>query len=197
MNVGRITILGPSGGGKGTQAELLEQKFGWKHISVGALFRNHIEEGTEIGKKADQYVRRGDWVPTPIVIEMVKPVVQELVDVGFVLDGFPRLPDQPKLLDQILAEKSSKLDLAVHLDIRPEVIMARRKKAWEKGMSFYDQKRKDETMEAIQSRINEYLRTIDPILEYYHRKDKLIRVDGERIIEVIHQDIVKEINRRL
>jgi len=197
MKTGRITILGPSGGGKGTQAKLLEEKFGWKHISVGSLFRRHIEEETEIGQKADQYVQRGDWVPTPIVIEMVKPVVQELVDVGFVLDGFPRLPDQPELLDQILAEKNSKLDLAIHIDIRPEVIMARRKKAWEKGKSFYDQKRKDETMEAIKSRIDEYLRTIDPILEYYHQKDKLIRVDGERPIELIHQDIIKEINQRL
>jgi len=195
--VGRLTVLGPSGGGKGTQAELLEEKYGWKHISVGSLFREHISQETEIGKKADKYVQRGDWVPTPIVLEMITPVLDKLIKTGFVLDGFPRLPDQPKLLDEVLAERGVELDLAIHIDIRPKVIMERRKKAWEKGKSFYDQKRKDETMEAIKSRIEEYKRTIDPILSYYQKKGNLFRVDGERPIEPIHKDIIKEIEERI
>lgn len=195
--VGRLTILGPSGGGKGTQAKLIEEKYGWNHISVGELFRRHIEEKTEIGQKADEYVQRGDWVPTPIVIEMIRPVLEKLMETGFVIDGFPRLPDQPAILDKLLAESNEKLDLAIHIDIRPEVIMARRKKAWEKGKSFYDQKRKDETMEAIKSRIEEYLRTIDPILNYYQEKGILFRVDGERPIDPIHKDIVKEIEDKI
>ncbi len=197
MKVGRITILGPSGGGKGTQAKLLQEKFGWKHISVGSLFRKHIEDKTEIGKKADEYVQQGEWVPTPLTFKMIKPVLLKYMEKGFVLDGFPRLPDQPEVLANFLSENKVELDLAVHLDIQPKVIMARRKKAWEKGKSFYNQKRKDETMEAIQSRIDEYLRTINPILDYYQRKNKLVRIDGERPIEPIHQDIIKEINQRI
>ncbi len=191
----RATVLGPSGGGKGTQAKLLEEKYGWKHISVGSLFREHIEDETEIGQEAKQYVEKGDWVPTPLVLKMIKPVLKNLLETGFILDGFPRLPDQPKLLDEFLEKNGAELDLAVHIDIRPEVIMARRQKAWKKGKSFYDQKRKDETLQAIKSRIDEYLKTIPPILNYYHKKGILFRVDGERPISLIHQDIVKEIEK--
>lgn len=195
--IGHVTILGPSGGGKGTQAKLLEQKYGWKHISVGALFRQHIKEGTKIGQKANKYVEKGDWVPTDLTFKMVKPLLRRYLDIGFVLDGFPRLQDQPILLDDFLEKNKTKLDMAIHIDIRPEVIMERRKKSWKKGKSFYSQKRKDETMEAIKSRINEYLKTIDPILKYYQKKGVLFRVDGERPIEPIHRDILDEIERNL
>ncbi len=193
----KITILGPSGGGKGTQAKLLEKKYGWKHISVGGLFRRHIENETEIGQKADEYVIKGDWVPTPLTFKMLEPVLKKFLKTGFILDGFPRLPDQPKLLDDFLNEYDGGLDLAVHIDIRPEVIMDRRKKAWQKGKSFYDQKRKDETKKAIKSRIDEYKKTIGPILSYYQGKGILFRVDGERPIEIIHQDIIDRIEKDL
>ncbi len=175
----------------------MEEKYGWKHVSVGALFRDHIDKKTEIGQKADEYVNQGEWVPTDLTFNMLKPVLSELINKGFILDGFPRLPDQPEVLSKFLAENNTELDMAIHIDIRPEVIMERRQRAWEKGKSFYDQKRKDETRQAIKSRIDEYLKTIEPILDYYDEKELLFRVNGERPIESIHLDIVKEIKRRL
>jgi adenylate kinase len=195
--VGRLTILGPSWGGKGTQAELLEEKYGWKHISVGSLFREHIDKNTEIGQEANKYVKQGQWVPTELTFKMLKPVLSKLIKKGFILDGFPRLPDQPEILSKFLAEKNTELDMVIHIDIRPEIIMERRKKAWKKGKSFYDQKRKDETEEAIETRIKEYQRTIDPILDYYRNRNNLFRVDGERSIESIHLDIIEELKERL
>lgn len=189
----RITILGPSGGGKGTQAKLLEEKYGWKHISVGELFRRHIKEKTDIGQKAERYVLKGEWVPAELTFQMIKPELEKLTDVGFILDGFPRLPEQIEVFDRFLKKAKYDLDLAIHIDIRPEIIMERRKKAWKKGKSFYNQKRKDETKEAIESRINEYLRTINPILDFYRQKGILYRVDGERPIDEIHRDIVGKI----
>lgn len=195
--IGRITILGPSGGGKGTQAKLLEEKYGWKHVSVGELFREEIAKGTKIGQEANEYVEKGDWVPTKLTFRMLRPVLENLLETGFVLDGFPRLPDQPKILDNFLEENGASLDMAIHLDIRPKVIMERRKKSWEEGKSFYDQKRKDETIQAIRSRIEEYQKTITPILNYYQDQGILFRVDGERPIEPIHQDIVSQIKENL
>lgn len=197
MKAMRMTILGPSGGGKGTQAKLIEEKYGWKHISVGEEFRRQISKETELGLKAKEYVESGKWVPTDLTFAVIKPTLEENLSTGFVLDGFPRLPDQPEFLDIFLNGHDVKLDLAIHIDIHPEVIMSRRVKAWEKGKSFYDKKRKDETIEAINSRIEEYKKTIEPIIKYYQEKNILLRVDGERPIEPIFKDISSEIEKRL
>lgn len=195
--IARITILGPSGGGKGTQAKLVEEKYGWKHISVGALFREHIANETDLGLEAKEYVEQGKWVPTDLTFAVVKNELEKHLGNGFILDGFPRLPDQPELLDIFLNQKGLELDMAIHIDIRPEVIMERRQKAAEKNKSFYDQERKDETRQAIRARIDEYLKTIDPILKYYQDKGILVRVNGERPIKEIFEDIVSQIEEKI
>ncbi len=172
---------------------MLEEKYGWKHISVGELFRRHIKNKTDIGQKAEKFVLNGEWVPAELTFKMIRPELEKLTNVGFILDGFPRLPEQIDVFERFLEKSQYNLDLAIHIDIRPEVIMERRQKAWQKGKSFYDQKRKDETKEAIESRINEYLSTIGPILDFYQQKGILYRVDGERPIDEIHRDIVDKI----
>jgi len=192
-----MAIIGPSGGGKGTQAGLLEKKYGWKHISVGQLFRDEIKRGTEIGRKVKPLIEKGVWVPTDLTIKVLDQTLKGVIDQGFILDGFPRAPDQPLALDRYLEKNGARLDLVIHLDIRPEVIMARRKKHWQKGKSFYQDKRKDETEEAIRNRIISYQKTIEPILAHYQKKGILERVDGERPIESIFEDIVRLVERRL
>ncbi len=190
-----LVIIGPSGGGKGTQAKKIAENYGLDHISMGAVFRREIEAESEIGKKANQYVSQGEWVPTDLTIELLKQELEKNNFENFILDGFPRLPDQPEALDKMLAEHNQDLELVIHLEVADEVIMKRRKKAWEKGESFYDQKRKDETMEAIKSRLQAYHNTVEPILNYYRQKGILVNIDGERPIEPIFKDIVKQINR--
>lgn len=192
-----IIIVGPSGGGKGTQAKLLAQEFGWKHISTGEVFRKEVKKGTKYGKKVNQYMLAGKWVPTKLVFEGLIPVFEKLDYQGFILDGFPRARNQPRDLDKLLAKKKKKIDLVIHLKIRPEVIMARRKKAWAKGKSFYQDQRKDETLRAIRARIKSYRETIKPILKYYQKKGILVNLDGERKIRAICQDIVSLVKKEL
>lgn len=196
-NTLELVIIGPSGGGKGTQAKKIAQKYSLEHVSMGKVFRQEMKQGTEYGKKVKRYVNKGEWVPTDLVLDGLMPILEKNNFENFILDGFPRLPDQPKALDQRLVEHGQDLELVIHLQVADEVIMKRREKAWEKGESFYDQKRKDETMEAIKGRLKSYHETIDPILEYYQNKGILVNIDGERPIEPIFQDIIKHINQHL
>ncbi len=195
--IARLVIIGLSGSGKGTQAKLLEKKFGWKHISMGELFRKEIERETKIGKKIEELIAQGVWVSTGLTFKVLKPVLKKELKTGFVLDGFPRVPDQPRALDEFLAREGDKVDLVIHLIIRPRAIMARRKRLWAKGKSFYENKRKDETKEAIKGRVKSYEKTIKPILDYYQKKGILEEVDGERSIEEIHRDIAGLIKDRV
>ncbi len=192
-----LVIIGPSGGGKGTQAKRIAQKYGLEHISMGKIFRREIRSASKIGIAAKEYVNKGEWVPTDLTLKLLSQELEKRNFENFILDGFPRLPDQPKALDKMLAEHNQDIDLVIHLKVSDEVIMARRRKAWEKGKSFYDQKRKDETEEAIRERLKSYHETIEPILEYYRQKDLLFNVNGERPIEPIFQDIVNQINTLL
>lgn len=186
-----LVIIGPSGGGKGTQGKLLAKKFGWCHISVGQLLRQEMAKGTVLGKRVAQFVKEGRWAPTELVMAVLKPVISRSLKKGFVLDGCPRLIDQAKALDEFLAKKGVALDLVIHLRVRPAVIMARRRKAWKEGRSFYPgENRPDESLRAIKLRLKNYQETIKPILSYYQKKGILVPVDGERAIEEIHQEIV-------
>ena len=192
-----LVILGPSGGGKGTQAEKIEEYFGWKHISMGEIFRVEMKKETDLAKKISKYVNEGKWVPDETTIELLGSVLEKFTDKGFVLDGFPRSATQPALLEKWLKSRDISLDLVLHLDIRPEVIMERRKKVWAEGKSFYEVRRKDETIEAIKSRFAAYEREIEPILDYYEERKILLRVNAERPIEDIFKEIVQLIEKKL
>ncbi len=195
---GKIVILGPSGAGKGTQAEMVAGKYGWQHISMGELFRDEIKAKTELGKRAKGFIEKGVWAPLELTMAILEPKLKRAVSSGFVLDGFPRSTDQPKAIQDLLAEFGTDLDLVFHLDIRPAVIMARRKTHWIKGESFYKEgQRSDETEESIKNRFAEYQKNIKPILAFYQDQGILERVDGERPIEPIFKDIVRLTEERV
>jgi len=189
-----LVIIGLSGGGKGTQAKLLAKDFGLVHISVGRLFRREMEEKTALGRKAAKYVLAGQWVPTSLVLAVLTPRMEESLEKGFIIDGFPRLPDQPAVLDKWLEKRRLTLDQVIHLVVSQEAVIARRAKAAKKGRSFYPhQGRKDEDVEAVKERFRSYEETIGPILAYYKRRKILFNVDGERKVKPIYQDIVKRL----
>lgn len=192
----RLVIIGPSGAGKGTQAKLIEQRFGWKHISTGELFRQEIKDQTPIGKEVEDLINRGIFVSTELTFKILKPVLDQWWDKGFILDGFPRLPDQPAVLDEYLANKGVALDLVFYLRVSPEVVLARVKKKWARGERFQEG-RADETLEAIRNRLAWSEKTLGQIVDYYHQRGILAEVDGERPIEPIHQDMVKLIEERI
>ncbi len=194
--VARLVILGPSGAGKGTQARLLAAKFGWKHISSGELLRQEIKNQTPIGRKIKQLIDQGVFVSTELTFAVLRPVLDQWWDKGFILDGFPRLPDQPPVLDQYLAEKGVSLDLVFYLQIRPEVILERVKATWARGERFQPG-RSDETLTAIRRRLSWSQEALTSIVAYYRQRGILASVNGERPIEPIHQEMVAIINQRV
>ena len=125
-----ILIFGPNGSGKGTQGAILKEKYGTGHIESGAIFREHIKGGTELGKKAKAYIDRGDLVPDEITIPMVLETLGKSKDKGWLLDGFPRSLAQAEALDKALGEANMALDYVVEIvldrQVAKERIMGRR-----------------------------------------------------------------------
>ncbi|WP_461834562.1 adenylate kinase [Desulfothermus sp.] len=125
-----ILIFGPNGSGKGTQGSLLKKKFNLAHIESGAIFRDHIKNGTELGKKAKEYIDKGELVPDEITIPMVLETLKEKGKDGWLLDGFPRNITQAKKLWEALQEAGMKLDYVVEIKLDRETaknrIMGRR-----------------------------------------------------------------------
>lgn len=125
-----ILIFGPNGSGKGTQGAIIKEKYGIDHIESGAIFREHIKGGTELGKKAKEYIDRGDLVPDEITIPMVLETLDKSKDKGWLLDGFPRSLAQAEALDKALKDAGMKLDYVVEImldrEVAKERIMGRR-----------------------------------------------------------------------
>ncbi len=117
-------LFGPPGAGKGTQASLLKDKLGVAHISSGDLFRRNLQEQTPLGIKAAEYMDRGLLVPDEVTIDIVLDAVLALKpEQGFILDGFPRNPDQAKALEEALDRRARGLDKVVHIDVpEPELV---------------------------------------------------------------------------
>ncbi|WP_457574135.1 adenylate kinase [Desulfolithobacter sp.] len=125
-----ILAFGPNGSGKGTQGAIIKDKYGLAHIESGAIFREHIKGGTELGKKAKEYIERGDLVPDDITIPMVLETLAKYKDQGWLLDGFPRSLAQAEALDKALQESGMKLDYVIEIvlprEVAKERIMGRR-----------------------------------------------------------------------
>jgi len=125
-----ILAFGPNGSGKGTQGAIIKDKYGIAHIESGAIFREHIKGGTELGKKAKAYIDRGDLVPDDITIPMVLETLAKAKEQGWLLDGFPRSLAQAEALDKALKDAGMKLDYVIEIvldrQIAKERIMGRR-----------------------------------------------------------------------
>ncbi|MEH0416129.1 adenylate kinase [Streptomyces sp. B21-083] len=122
----RILLIGPPGAGKGTQAVRLATHLSIQHISTGNLFREHIDQGTDLGQNAHTYVRAGLLAPDEVTIEVIRQRLARPDTVrGFLLDGFPRNLAQAEALDGILADSKSRLDAVLNLEI-PEAQVVRR-----------------------------------------------------------------------
>ncbi|MCI5120509.1 MAG: adenylate kinase [Candidatus Electrothrix sp. AUS4] len=125
-----ILTFGPNGSGKGTQGAIVKEKYGLDHIESGAIFREHIKGGTELGKKAKEYIDKGDLVPDEITIPMVLETLAKSKEKGWLLDGFPRSLAQAEALDKALKESGMALDEVIEIEldrqIAKERIMGRR-----------------------------------------------------------------------
>lgn len=191
----RMILVGPPGAGKGTQAARLVDRLGIPHISTGDMLRAAVKAGTELGRKADGYMKAGALVPDEVVIGMaVERIGQPDAAQGFMLDGFPRTQAQAAALDEALTAAGVALDRVVLIEVDDSLIVERitGRRTDPVTKAIYHLKfnpppaeaadrlvqRKDDTEEACRARLVKYHSETAPIVPYYESQQLLVRVDG-------------------
>jgi adenylate kinase len=171
--VTRLLIVGPPGAGKGTQAARIAEHLDIPTISTGDIFRANIANGTELGTQVKAIVDAGDYVPDTLTNALVTDRLNKADAAGgFLLDGYPRTPDQVRYLDELLGSHGHSLDAVLRLVAdQDEIVRRLRKRALEQG-------RADDSEEAIRHRQEVYLRETEPLVAMYREQGLLIEVDG-------------------
>ena len=191
----RAVLLGPPGAGKGTQAVRLVEKYGIPQISTGDIFRKNIKEGTELGKKAQEYTNSGRLVPDELVVDLVADrLLQDDCANGYLLDGFPRTIAQAEAFDKMLEKNGQKLDAVINFEVGYETLMERLT-----GEGVCDkcggelEQRKDDTRETAEKRIEVYEESTAPLIEYYEKAGTLRNFNAEKDPAEVFAEIVAEI----
>ena len=214
----RAVLLGPPGAGKATQAVRLVEKYEIPHISTGDIFRKNIKEGTELGKKAQEYMNAGALVPDELVVDLVKDrLQQDDCKNGFLLDGFPRTIFQAEKLDEFLSESNLKMDIVINLKVEKEALIKRltgRRVCKDCGASYHIVnippkkegvcdicggeliQRKDDNIETVENRINVYEEQTAPLIGYYKEAGSLVDFDGEASLDEVFDAIVQAIGEQ-
>ena len=197
-----MILLGPPGAGKGTQAERLVEDFGLPYVATGNLLRTAVSEGTELGKKAKEYMDRGDLVPDDLIIAMILEYLEnEDTSKGFILDGFPRTERQAEALDEELVKHGRSLTAALLMEVDDDTVVDRLsgRRMCVKGQHNFHLKfdppkhpercdldgsrlvqRDDDKPDVIQQRLRQYHEKTEPLVDYYDRKGMLRRIDASR-----------------
>ena len=202
-----VILLGPPGAGKGTQATRIVEKYGVPHISTGDIFRANIKAGTELGKRAQEYMNRGELVPDELVVEIATDrLAADDCKEGFLLDGFPRTVFQAEKLDEFLASKGRKIEHVLNIEVGRDDLMARltgRRVCKSCGASFHvvnippkqegicDNcgaelvQRADDNEETASNRIEVYNRETKPLIDYYEKAGNIVNIDGGKAAEEV------------
>ena len=209
----RTILLGPPGAGKGTQAVKIVEKYGIPHISTGDIFRENIKNGTELGKKAQEYMNRGELVPDDLVIEIATDrLLKDDCKNGFLLDGFPRTVYQAEKLDEFLAAQGGKIDKVLDIAVGKDELITRltgRRVCKACGASFHVVnippkkegvcdycggeliQRADDNLETVTNRIDDYEAQTKPLIDYYEKAGNIAHIDGTTGLDNVFADIVK------
>jgi adenylate kinase len=208
----RLILVGPPGAGKGTQAVALAAHYKIPHISTGDIFRANLKNGTELGKKAQSFMDRGELVPDSVTNEMVKDRLgnSDVIN-GFLLDGFPRNTNQAEVLDAILIEKKMPLDAALELSIDNSEIVKRlsgRRTCRNCSATFHKDfekpkvdgvcdkcnselyQREDDKEEVITRRLEIYAQQTEPIISYYKNAGILKNISAIGDVSEITQKVI-------
>ena len=180
-----VILFGPPGSGKGTQAKMLEKKFGLIQVSTGDLFRYELGNNTPLGQKARSYMDKGQLVPDEVTVGMLKNKISQFPDSnGFIFDGFPRTIPQAEALDALLSESGEQVNTLIALDVDDNEIVNR---LLERGKT--SGRADDANEEVIRKRITVYKSETEPVYKYYNKKDLATKITGVGTID--------EINNRL
>ena len=209
----KIIMLGAPGAGKGTQAKQIAGKYSIPHISTGDIFRANIKNGTELGKKAKEYMDQGLLVPDELTCDLVMDrIQQDDCKNGFVLDGFPRTIPQAEALDAALTKIGEKMDYAIDVDVPDENIVSRmsgRRACLDCGATYHIVSlppktegkcdhcgsdlvlRDDDKPETVQKRLTVYHDQTQPLIDYYKNQGILKSVDGTQPMEAVFTAITE------
>jgi adenylate kinase len=214
-----IILIGAQGSGKGTQAEMLAHALGVPHVASGDLFRKEIEEQSETGRQASEYINRGRLVPDNLTVGMIlNRLKQPDCTPGVLMDGFPRTLAQAEALDRSLREVGRQMDAVVYLNVPREELLRRLSgrsicKAHQHvynmssrppkvagvcdldGSELYQ--RSDDVGEAVEHRLDIFFNETIRLLDYYGAQGKVVEVNGYQGIEEVQQALVDAIRRRI
>jgi len=207
-----IIFLGAPGSGKGTQAAYVAQKLNLVHIASGDLFRQAVEQGTELGMKVKSYMEKGVLVPDQVTIKVVlERISAPNCEPGVVFDGFPRNLKQAGALDNALAQKAKAIDKVVYIRVPEEELIKRLSGRWicrncqtpyhaidsppkvwgrcdKCGGELYQ--RPDDAVKVVKKRLEVYLAQTAPLFDYYNQADKLLEIDGKGRVEEVGNRII-------
>ncbi len=180
-------IFGPYGSGKGTQSIRLSQEFAIPHISTGDILRNEVEMGSELGKKAKIYMEKGELVPDEIVYKIIENYLNsDVVQNGFIFDGFPRNLDQAKFFLDVMKDKDFEIVL-INLQVSDEEAKRR---------MLQRARNSDDTPEGIEKRMKVYYNETLPVLDFLRKQEnvKVLDIDGELSIDGVFDQIMFKLN---
>ncbi len=210
-----LIFLGPPGAGKGTQAKVLEDRFGYRHVSTGDILRANVREATPLGIEAKGYMDSGALVPDELIIRMMEPVFDQPGNI--ILDGFPRTVAQAQALDDLLRRKNRSAK-AILFDVDTDVLTERLTGRWThaaSGRTYHVRhnppvvaglddvtqepliQRKDDQKETIRTRLAVYEDETAPLIAYYNDPDgsRLVSVDALAPIDTVTQQLVELVGR--
>jgi adenylate kinase len=207
-----IILLGAPGAGKGTQAVMLAEKLNLVQVASGDLFRQALQQETELGIKAKSYMEKGQLVPDEITIQMVlERLSAPDCENGAILDGFPRNMQQAEALDKALAQQSKAIDRVIYVKVSEGELLKRLSGRWicrncqapyhavdsppkvegkcdRCGGELYQ--RADDTVETVKKRLEVYFSETSPLIDYYKRTGKLLEINGEGGVAEVNQRII-------
>ena len=200
----RLVFLGAPGAGKGTQAKILEERFGARQFSTGDILRKHVADGTVLGRQAKTYMDAGALVPDDVIIGMMEGELAHTE--AFILDGFPRTVPQAEALDAMLARLGKPLVAVLLFDADRVALFRRLTGRWTNprtGRTYHNEfnpprvpgiddedggplvQRPDDTPEVVGKRLDTYEAQTAPLIGYYEKAVLLVRIDGLRPLEAV------------
>jgi adenylate kinase len=208
-----MVLIGPPASGKGTQAAQLHDFLGVPTVSTGAMLRQEMQSGSDLGQEAARYLDQGHLLPDELMLGVVKHWLDSQAG-GFVLDGFPRTLAQAEAFDEVLEDRGETLSAAIFLDCQEPLLEDRicrrlhcgrcgaivrlgtHVQAVEDGCPKCEGvllKRDDDTLETFRERMAEYRKKTFPVVPYYESRKKLLRIRGDQSVDVVFKDILSDL----